>query len=200
MDINFEVCNQIIRLKPEQKPLKLADKSNNYLKLFFDFKTEDWSNEWNYCLLRNVDQETYQFTITDEGVTVPSVVLKGKYFYISVYGTNPDNTRITSNVLKLKLVDSQYSNIISDVSGDTDVFVDLWNSIYDIREVLVTKVDDIIIEDRMIKAFSNGDLLFTQCLDNTHNHSSSEVLDFGERTSVEVKQAFRLLNNYIRTN
>lgn len=122
MDLNFKVINQKL-IKKEKK--YLVSKSDNYLRLFFDFETTDWNKLNIYIILRNEEDESYQFHYDKEGIVVPYDVVKNKHFFVSVYGTN-DEYRITTNVVKVKLFSSGYTNDISSVEESSkDIIVEL---------------------------------------------------------------------------
>ena len=188
MELEFEVNNQELILLTDTS--KIANKSNNYLKLLFDFKTEDWMDKTHYCILQNNIHKNYLFLITSEGVMVPASVLTGRYFYITVYGVDENDTRITTNVLKIRLKESDFTIDISSVSADHDVVNTILN--------LINSLDESI--SLVGKSGSYLDLLnipetFTP---SEHSHSSSEVSDFEERTASEIKHALRQTANRIR--
>jgi len=115
MDLNFKVENQKL-IKIEHK--YLVSQSDNYIRLKFDFRTVDWNNMDIFVLLKNEDNETFQFSYDKEkGIVVPYPVVKNKHFYVSVYGVN-DNYRITTNELKVKLFTSGYTQDLSSLDEE----------------------------------------------------------------------------------
>ena len=128
MELKFEVNNQELVLITDTS--KIANKSNNYLQLFFDFLTDDWLDKTKYCILKSSDQENFLFNVYDDvPVKVPSQVLIGRFFYITLYGVGNDDERITTNVLKVRILESDFSLKFSSVQGDYDAFNDLRNQI-----------------------------------------------------------------------
>lgn len=115
MDLNFKVENQKL-IKIEHK--YLVSQSDNYIRLKFDFRTVDWNNMDIFVLLKNEDNETFQFSYDKEkGIIVPYPVVKNKHFYVSVYGVN-DNYRITTNKVRVKLFTSGYTQDLSSLDEE----------------------------------------------------------------------------------
>uniref|UniRef100_UPI00388FE4D0 hypothetical protein n=1 Tax=Methanobrevibacter sp. TaxID=66852 RepID=UPI00388FE4D0 len=183
MDLNFNIENQTLKL---EKPKPLANKSHDYLKLNFNFKTEDWQDKKTYCILRDSQRKNYLFEIND-GVLVPSCVVQSREFHVTCYGTGDDGVRITTNILKIRLVESGFTGDISSVSGDVDVVQDL----YDLIQNLDESISDVG------KSGSYLDLLdvpeiFTP---SEHSHSTSDITNFKEKTASEIKYSYRQLAN-----
>ena len=121
IELEFEICKQKLTLTNTDF---LVNKSDNYLVLTFDFKSDDWDDKTCYCLLKNSDGDTFQFNILDnEGVVVPDDVLIGGHFEVSCYGAT-DSERITTNRVVVPLERSGYTGDISSIKGSTDVFLD----------------------------------------------------------------------------
>ena len=202
--VEFEVDNQILSRKTKSK---IVNKSHNYLKLCFDFSAE-WDNCTHKYLICKTGEGNYQFDVTmetvdedvNEVVIVPFPLITERYLYLTLYGTFSDESRITTNELVLKFVHSGYTTDISSIDPEKgkDVIMRFEQELDQIKETLTTKVDNVIVENHYIKGFCNGNLLFCFSLDNTHEHSSNNITDFGERTAVEIKQAYRVLENNIR--
>ena len=187
MDLNFDVINQKLVKNKEEF---VVNKSDNYLKLFFNFTTNDWEDKTIFCLLKNSKRKTFQFYVKEDGVIVPDNVVDGKYFFVSLYGATED-CRITTNEIRIVLHRSGYTSNISSITGSTDVFIDLHNQIVAVDESISV----------VGKSGSYNDLTdvpeeFTPA---EHTHNSSEITNINDTISVEIKQAYRLLETKIRT-
>lgn len=101
----------------------LANRSHNYLKILFNFNTDDWADKTKYCIITDNKDNNRLFIIEDDNsVVLPSAVLKGNYFKISAYGVK-DEIRITTNQIRIKLAESGYTQDITPISDDSeDVF------------------------------------------------------------------------------
>ena len=189
MELKFEVNNQELVLITDTS--KIANKSNNYLQLFFDFLTDDWLDKTKYCILKSSDQENFLFNVYDDvPVKVPSQVLIGRFFYITLYGVGNDDERITTNVLKVRILESDFSLKFSSVQGDYDAFNDLRNQIRLLDESisLVGKTGEY---SDLLNIPSN----FTPA---EHTHTASDITNFEEKTASEIKYALRQTANKIR--
>ena len=183
MELHFKVNNQ----KLEQSDSDfVVNKSNNYLKLFFDIQTDDWLGLSWFVILKDDKRVAYQFNWNSDGVIVPSDVVKGKSFYISLYGADSSTKRITTNELRIRLVPAGYTR---DIHSITDVEVDIF---VEIMEALDGKAN---VSDLSTVAFTGK---FTDLSDTSHTHTSSDITDLGESMGSEVKASFRQLANRIR--
>ena len=183
MELHFKITNQ----KLEQRDTDfLVQKSNNYLKLFFDFQTEDWQGLSKFVIMRDHKGLSYQFYHSDDGVIVPSTIVDGKFFYVSVYGGDVTTKRITTNELKIGLAKTGYTRDIHSITDEEiDIFVE-------IMELLDEKAD---IADLSAVAFTGK---FEDLSDSSHTHTSSDVTDLEPTMGAEVKAGFRQLANRIR--
>ena len=71
-------------------------------------------------------------------------------------------------------------------------------------------VDDVVYVDGFLEFYKDGEM-FTSInvnsdlrtelvgLINSHTHSTEDIVDYDEKTSIEIKKAYRLLSNQIRT-
>ena len=115
MELHFNVNNQ----KLEQSDSDfIVNKSNNYLKLFFDIQTDDWIGLTWFVILKDDKRVAYQFNWNSEGVIVPFDVVKGKSFYVSLYGADSSTKRITTNELRIRLIQAGYTR---DIHSITDI-------------------------------------------------------------------------------
>lgn len=121
MDLNFKINNQ--KLETQDKNF-IVQKSNNYLRLIFDFQTDDWAGTTKFLILQNTDKENYLFEITNNSVTVPYDILIGNRFKISAYGLKQDNTRITTNIITILLHKSGYTTDLNNIEDLTPSVVE----------------------------------------------------------------------------
>ena len=121
MDLEFSVCNQTLKRKDSNQ---IVTSSSEYLRLVFDFETDDWENLDKYCFFRS-GHVNYPFELTDEdNIVIPAYFLNGKYLLFGLLGIGDDSVRITSNVLRLHLEDSFYDAETVDVRNFLEVEVD----------------------------------------------------------------------------
>jgi len=172
----------------------LVNQSRNYLQLRFSF-TNDWKALDRYIIFNGA----YKYKLTDNKITVPSVLLQSTEFSFSLYGVDSDDTvLITTENIIVKLRQSGYSNDTSTLSDNApvDVITDLYNS----------KFDDIKLEDGYLVAYAKGNELvkirvqdileqfidFDRDLKNImdkyysqigHTHTKSDITDFSHTHS-----------------
>ena len=152
--LEFEVSNQILKRTDSNKAVNL---SQEYLECSFDFKTEDWDNLSVFALFTNSDRLNYRVALSEDKCIVPNACLIGNYFYVSVYGVDTEDLRITSSIVKVYLLDSNYTSKISDDLPD----------------------EQSVVEE--IYAAINGKA------DLEHTHTKSDITDFPEvYTKTEV--------------
>lgn len=193
----FTVDNQILSQKDKTK---IVNKSHNYLKLVFDFSTE-WDTTVKKYLICKDSKGNYQFDVNEDTVIVPFPLIDERYLYITLYGVYPDKSRITTNEVVLKFVHSGYTKDISSIDGEAaeDVISRFDLELEHIKEVISHMVDNITLEDGVLKGYSDGELVFSYTLDDSHTHSMETITGFEEYTAVEIKGAFRCLRNAIRS-
>ena len=183
----------------------LVNKSKDYLKCFFNFKTDDWNNLEKFAIFKNEKDEAYVCNLGDSlqcECTIPEPVLTGTFFRVSVYGGD----RITTNEKTVVLVPSGYTTQIK-VPGDsvTDVFTEIY-------ALLNEKITGISFTDGIMTIYNeNGvvssfELLEENDLSNvansgdyndlinipqefppqSHNHVINDVTDFEENVDVDM--------------
>lgn len=193
--IELDITNQKLEIVDTKY---LVNKSHNYLKIKFNFNTSDWIDRTKFCLLQNNERVTYQFLIENGKVIIPSSVLKGKYFKISVYGVAEDNSRITTNQIRMKLAESGYTDEISPVD---DVGRDVFIVIFEILETKLSFDDiDLAFDVESFNPIANSVVANALNLksDIRHHHTANEVSGIDEIAGVEIKRAYTLLGNKIR--
>ncbi len=96
--LNFTVENQKLN---RADLFYTVSGSQEYLTATFNFKTEDWDDKTKTAVFKDTGDTAYCVLLDDNnGVTIPSEVLQGEFFDISVFGTK-NNTRITTNPIKI---------------------------------------------------------------------------------------------------
>jgi len=188
MILNFKVNKQQLELLSNEA---LANKSNNYLVLHFDFKSSDWSEMVKFCLCKNHKKQVYQFGLDeDDNVVIPSTILGGDHFIISLYGGNTGFERITTNTIRLQLAESNYSaNISSIVDYEVDVFVDLYDKLD--AKLNIADVDTELdinstnpAQNKIITGTLNGKA------DISHTHSIIDLTDFPTFANVATSGSY----------
>ena len=116
MDLSFEVSNQSVK-RVERR--ELANYSQEYLQLSFDFKTSDWSGLTKFALFK-CKGKAYRVALTEDKVLVPNAVLRGDRFTFMVYGVNNDDVRVTTVSTLLYLEDSGFTEDVEDDLPDDD--------------------------------------------------------------------------------
>ena len=137
-----------------------------------------------------IGTENCLFQITSDGVYVPGCILHGREFHVTAYGVNSDGVRITTNILKIRLGESGFTEDISCVSSSVDVVQDLY--------VLIQELDATISPVGKSGSYNDLNDIPTTFTPEVHNHSSSEIIDFDEKTGIEIKRSYRQLANAIR--
>ena len=120
MDLNFEIKNQILSRKDKNT---LVNKSRGYVKCNFSFKTSEWTGLNKFVIFKNEADEAYEVylgTSCECDCIIPSPVLIGDYFLVSIYGGNV----ITTDEKRVVLIKSGYTTDLSTVEEyDTDIFI-----------------------------------------------------------------------------
>lgn len=143
-DLKFVVNKQRLILKSGGN--HVINKSNNYLKLYFNFTSSEWLTFENFCIIQD-SKNSYLYHIEDSEtpVILGSQMLQGKYFIVGVYGVHiHDETQIraTTNVYKVNMGESNYTNNIVPIDEETkDIIADLYSKITQINHELLTKAD-----------------------------------------------------------
>lgn len=120
MDLEFNVNNQTLKRKDSNQ---IVTSSSEYLRLVFDFETDDWENLDKYCFFRT-GHINYPFELDEDKIVVPAYFLNSNYLLFGLYGISEGNVRITTNVLRLHLENSYYDSETVDVRNFLEVEVD----------------------------------------------------------------------------
>lgn len=150
--ILFDLENQLLRRTDTET---ILNKSKHIVKAKFTINGEVWDNKERFVVFKDSwDEETiiYLGTDTEPTCVVPSSVLDGSFFKVSVYGGD----LITTNEVTIPLMDSGYDkrhSIHHNCNKPTkDVFVAIF-------ERLHAKIDNIICADNCLHLFSEGRLI-----------------------------------------
>ena len=131
MDLEFSVCNQTLKRKDTNN---VVNGSSEYLRLCFDFQSDDWVDLSKYCFFRS-GHVNYPFELTDEdNIVIPAYFLNGKYLLFGLLGMGDDSVRITTNVLRLHLEDSFYDAETVDVRNFLELEVGRLDDRIDLKE------------------------------------------------------------------
>lgn len=189
----FDVDQQDITLK--SKPV-MANSSNMYLQLKFNFKNHDWDDLAKFVIC-HTEKENYLLALEDNTVMIPDYCIHQRWLRFTLYGENTETcVRITCKQQELVLLESNYTKDTSSTCPDynPDAFV-----------IILERLDrvDRDLEDRYTKnevynKIETDELLLTKS-DVGHSHTVSDLTDFNENVGLEIKASFRQLANRIRT-
>lgn len=224
MNIEFKIEKQILERLDSSV---IINNSRNVYSCVFSFNDDlETSSLWDgnkFVIFRdswgNAKTVFLGTGLEDIHCSVPKSILEGTFFVISLYAE--DLTVSTEVIIPLK--QSMYiSHSIDDECDqedeEKDIFVDIFDKIN-------TKIEDVEFSENCLKLYKNNELIKSICFDfvnevsvrswlqeysdefNTlldgkadslHHHTVDDVLDFEDRTSVEVKASFRQLADRIR--
>lgn len=145
--IKFNVRNQLLR---QYNSVVVAANSSNYLKLQFNFLTEDWASVGNKSVYIISQNRSEPFPLNEYNqIFVPTYFIKPPCFSISVFGGG-----ITTNMVEIPVVDNGYRP-----SYGPDMSLDMYNALIErIDQLTLNKADNIIIneDDNTIQLSANG--------------------------------------------
>ena len=142
MELFFEVTNQNMERMDVEDPV---NSSQEYLKLSFDFKTDDWEDTTKFVFFR-VHHINYSYPLTDDSILVPAVFLNSKHLDFGVYGVGGEDYRITTNSLRIKFRESKFWSLSDAPLSVTELINKLFDEKADLTYVdieLADKVDKI---------------------------------------------------------
>lgn len=142
MELFFEVKNQKMERMDVEDPV---NSSQEYLKLSFDFKTDDWEDTTKFVFFR-VHHINYSYPLTDDSILVPAVFLNSKHLDFGVYGVGGEDYRITTNSLRIKFRESKFWSLSDAPLSVTELINKLFDEKADLTYVdieLADKVDKI---------------------------------------------------------
>ena len=142
MELFFEVTNQKMERMDVEDPV---NSSQEYLKLSFDFKTDDWEDTTKFVFFR-VHHINYSYPLTDDSILVPSIFVNGKHLDFGVYGVGGEDYRITTNSLRIKFRESKFWSLSDAPLSVTELIDKLFDEKADLTYVdieLADKVDKV---------------------------------------------------------
>jgi len=142
MELFFEVKNQKMERMDVEDPV---NSSQEYLKLSFDFKTDDWEDTTKFVFFR-VHHINYSYPLTDDSILVPAVFLNSKHLDFGVYGVGGEDYRITTNSLRIKFRESKFWSLSDAPLSVTELINKLFDEKADLTYVdieLADKVDKV---------------------------------------------------------
>ena len=142
MELFFEVTNQKMERMDVEDPV---NSSQEYLKLSFDFKTDDWEDTTKFVFFR-VHHINYSYPLTDDSILVPAVFLNSKHLDFGVYGVGGEDYRITTNSLRIKFRESKFWSLSDAPLSVTELIDKLFDEKADLTYVdieLADKVDKV---------------------------------------------------------
>ena len=142
MELFFEVKNQKMERMDVEDPVNSSQK---YLKLSFDFKTDDWEDTTKFVFFR-VHHINYSYPLTDDSILVPAVFLNSKHLDFGVYGVGGEDYRITTNSLRIKFRESKFWSLSDAPLSVTELIDKLFDEKADLTYVdieLADKVDKV---------------------------------------------------------
>ena len=173
MEIQFKIANQTLKRIGETYP---ANHSQEFLKLSFEFQTEDWEGLTKFALF-NYQGKRYRIPLTNNACITPNAVLKGERFGFMVYGVNNEDVRATTNHITVYLAESGYS---------TDVENDIPDDDPGIVEQIYLDIDAAKSEAES-NAKDYTDTALTGKSDVGHTHTESDITDLKEYSIVGHK-------------
>lgn len=199
MDLEFNIENQIITRTDSNS---VVNKSRNYLECNFAFISSDWDDVEKFAMFKNTRGNNYVInlgTLNNSNCIVPSDVLLGDYFRVSVYGGD----LITTNSVKINLLQSGYSKHISTCKKyKTDVFVQIFKKLDTKFEVASFDGDSTV---KFYNIDDDNELVEIGCIDlDLHNiaHSGSyndledvpeDIANVRDTISEEIKLSYTQL-------
>lgn len=124
MDLEFNVNHQTVTRTDKEKVVNYSD---DYLRLCFNFETDDWTGASKFILVFCGDN-TYRMALTDDKFVVPEELLTTQKLVFSIYGVT-QSYRITTPKILLHLLIAGYDEQTKEL--DVDEFTtDIVEQIY----------------------------------------------------------------------
>ena len=152
MELKFKITNQLLKRKDKEE---IVQKCRNLIIASFTF-SDEWNDQDKFVIFKDSHDRTTTMRLGKtlvETCVVPSGVLKGRYFTVSVYAGD----LITTNAVTIYLLNSTYENQRSCHNPrhrhyEKDIFVEIFES-------LESKVDDIVFSDDSLQFWGNDELI-----------------------------------------
>ena len=124
MDLEFNVNHQIVTRTDKEKVVNFSD---DYLRLCFNFGTDDWTGASKFILVF-CGGSVYRMALTDDKFVVPEELLTTQKLVFSIYGVT-QSYRITTPKILLHLLIAGYDEHTKEL--DVDEFTtDIVEQIY----------------------------------------------------------------------
>ena len=124
MDLEFNVNHQTVTRTDKEKVVNFSD---DYLRLCFNFGTDDWTGASKFILVFCGDS-VYRMALTDDKFVVPEELLTTQKLVFSIYGVT-QSYRITTPKILLHLLIAGYDEQTKEL--DVDEFTtDIVEQIY----------------------------------------------------------------------
>lgn len=165
MEIQCTINHQTLTI--EQR--KLANHSQKYLEISFDFKTDDWNGLTKFALFHS-HGKTYRVPLTNGKATAPNAVLTGDRFSIGAYGLGEDELRVTTNQCRFSLAESGYT-------------IDIENDLPDDNPSVLEQIY-LDIDKAKLEAEDYADTGLAGKSDIGHTHKEADITDLKEYVQV----------------
>lgn len=178
--IELEVNNQLLTRVDNET---ILSKSKNIQKTLFRFKNpEFYQNENIFAIFTDSWGEKTTIHLgknaTELSSIIPSRVLKGTYFKVSLYAGD----LVTTNNVTIPLIESGYNgNHRSSCSHKKDIFVQIFDKID-------SKIDNISFTGRCLELYSESELLDSVCLNGLVDETQLNELMQEYTSKVELRQ------------
>lgn len=177
--IDYEIQNQLIR-QVNEKPY-LVNNSRNYLKLNFEFKSEDWKDLNKFIIFKitnGFDKKTKNYieVLSNENsssIIVPSYAIKNNFLIFTVFGENLDY-RITTKEVVVVMKKTGYTNNLDIYDyDDPDI-----NAFTYLMERIDGSLHTIDIEDNNMLLYNDkGEMLKIIPLNFLENYYNKQEID-----------------------
>lgn len=177
--IDYEIQNQLIR-QVSEKPY-LVNNSRNYLKLNFEFKSEDWEDLNKFIIFKitnGFDKKTKNYievlgNENSSSIIVPSYAIKNNFLIFTVFGENLDY-RITTKEVVVVMKKTGYTNNVDIYDyDDPDI-----NAFTYLMERIDGSLHTIDIEDNNMLLYNDkGEMLKIIPLDFLENYYNKQEID-----------------------
>lgn len=177
--IDYEIQNQLIR-QVSEKPY-LVNNSRNYLKLNFEFKSEDWKDLNKFIIFKitnGFDKKTKNYievlgNENSSSIIVPSYAIKNNFLIFTVFGENLDY-RITTKEVVVVMKKTGYTNNV-DIYDDDDLDINIFTYLMERIDGSLHTID--IKDNNMFLYNDKGEILKIIPLDFLENYYNKQEID-----------------------
>ena len=211
MDLEFTVNSQVLKRTDSNTVVNLSE---NYLQLCFSF-SDDWDGLSKFVMFQ--DNGNIRLPLVEDKITVPSSLLSKDRFVFSLYGVDSNVTRITTNKVRVYLLDSGYAGtVVNDVGLDIVEYIfnnlseertyldteldkkanasDVESSLDSLNALIVLKADS----DDVAAALQSQANELTSLIDgkanSVHTHTASQVTDIDNVLESQASELTSLIN------